>query len=127
MSVLKIKSITKLYDKYKILFLRQIKRNSFTKEIFEILHHRYTAHVIPPKESYFSIIKDMNNKYDVNIDVKMHHDDIKEVLENLDKFYKFENKEIRNKLNLLIRISGSPLYDYQASMEFKMLLTVNFN
>ena len=77
MSVLKIKSITKLYDKYKILFLRQIKRNSFTKEIFEILHHRYTAHVIPPKESYFSIIKDMNNKYDLNIDVKMHHNDIK--------------------------------------------------
>ena len=73
MSVLKIKYINQLHEEYKILFIKQLKRNSFTftKEIFEILQKRYFVHVSPSKESYFSIIKDMNNKYDLTIDVNM--------------------------------------------------------
>ena len=35
MSVLKIKSTNQLYEEYKILFLKQIKRNSFTKEFLK--------------------------------------------------------------------------------------------
>jgi hypothetical protein len=69
-----------LYEEYKILFLKQIKRNSFIKEFFEILQQRYNLQLTPPKESYFSIINYISNKYDLIIDINMNHNDIKEIL-----------------------------------------------
>ena len=50
-----IKSIQKLYEEYKILFLKQIKRNSFTKGINEILLRKYKQ-IRPTKESYINIL-----------------------------------------------------------------------
>jgi hypothetical protein len=49
MSVLKIKSTNQLYEEYKILFLKQIKRNSLTKQFFEVLQQTYNVHLTPPK------------------------------------------------------------------------------
>jgi hypothetical protein len=127
MSVLKINSANRLYEEYKILFLKQIKRNSFIKEFFEILQQRYNLQLTPPKESYFSIINDISNKYDLIIDINMNHNDIKEILEIVNNYYKYENEELSNKVKLIINKTGTPLYDNQARLELKLVLTVNFN
>jgi hypothetical protein len=62
MNILKIKTINQLYEKYKILFMRQIKRNEFTKDIFEYLQHKYRF-IKPARESNFHIIETIGNKY----------------------------------------------------------------
>ena len=62
MSILKIKSINQLYEEYKILFIKQLKRNTFTKEIFEVLRIKYNLNNKPPKESYFHIINFLSNE-----------------------------------------------------------------
>jgi hypothetical protein len=111
MSVLKINSANRLYEEYKILFLKQIKRNSFIKEFFEILQQRYNLQLTPPKESYFSIINDISNKYDLIIDINMNHNDIKEILEIVNNYYKYENEELSNKVKLIINTTGTPLND----------------
>jgi hypothetical protein len=80
-----------------------------------------------PKESYFSIIRELNIKYNLNIDVNMNHNDVKESLEIIANHYGFENEEILNKLKYVINITGTQLYDNQARMELKLLLCVNFN
>jgi hypothetical protein len=73
-----------------------LKKNSFTKEIYETLQREYNSTATTPKESYFSIIKELNIKYNLNIDVNMNHNDVKESLG-------FENEEIEIKdLNLLV-------------------------
>ena len=61
------------------------------KEIFEILQQRYTVHVSPSKQPYFSIIKDVTNKYELLFDVNINSRVIKESLEILDNYYKVEN------------------------------------
>jgi hypothetical protein len=80
-----------------------------------------------PKESYFSIIRELNIKYNLNFDVNMNHNDVKESLEIIANHYGFENEEILNKLKYVINITGTQLYDNQARMELKLLLCVNFN
>jgi hypothetical protein len=126
MSVLKIKSTNQLYEEYKILFLKQIKRNSFTKEFFEVLQQTYNVHLTPPKESYFSIINDISNKYDLIIDINMNQNEIKENLFIVNNYYRYENEEIINNVKLIINKTGTSLYDDQAKLELKLLLTVNF-
>jgi hypothetical protein len=127
MSVLRIKSTIQLYEEYKILFIKQLKKNTFTKEIYETLQGEYNSNVKTPKESYFSIIRELNIKYNLNIDVNMNHNDVKESLEIIANHYGFENEEILNKLKYVINITGTQLYDNQARMELKLLLCVNFN
>ena len=126
MSVLRIKSTIQLYEEYKILFIKQLKKNTFTKEIYETLQGEYNSNVKTPKESYFSIIRELNIKYNLNIDVNMNHNDVKESLEIIANHYGFENEEILNKLKYVINITGTQLYDNQARMELKLLLCVNF-
>ncbi len=80
-----------------------------------------------PKESYFSIIRELNIKCNLNIDVNMNYNDVKESLEIIANHYGLENEEILNKLKYIINITGTQLYDNQARMELKLLLCVNFN
>jgi hypothetical protein len=47
-----IKSILQLYEENLILFLKQIKQNSFTKEVYEILMSKYELFQ-PARESFF--------------------------------------------------------------------------
>ena len=64
-------------------------------------------HVSPSKESNFSIIKDISDKYDLIIDVNMNSRGIKESIEILDNYYKVENEEIKNKIKMLINKTGT--------------------
>ena len=126
MNVVKIKSINQIYEEYKILFMKQLKRNSFTKEIFETLQQRYNTLSKPPNQSYFAIIKQINNKYDLNIDVNISQNIIKQYIGIVNNYYKVDDEILMNKLRSIIHKTVTP-YDNQAKVEFKLLLTVNFN
>ena len=62
-----IKSIQQLYEEYKLLFLKQIKRNSFTKGIYETLLCKYEQ-IMPTKESYINILNQICIKYGFEIE-----------------------------------------------------------
>ena len=123
--MLKIKSINQLYEEYKILFIRQLRNNSFTKAIFEVLEKSYSLRS-SPSESYFSSIKELNSKYDIIIDINMDHRLMKENLAIIENSYKVDDDILISKLKTLVHATGTAQYDHQARMELKLLLTVNF-
>ena len=77
-----IKSIQQLYEEYKILFLKQIIRNSFTKLIYESLLCKYEQ-INPAKESYFNILNQICNKYGFEIEFI----NPKDILKNITEYY----------------------------------------
>ena len=127
LNVLKIKSINQLYEEYKILFIKQLRRNNLTKQIFEALQVVYNVPSKIPRESYFSIINSICNKYDIIIDINMNHKMLKENINIINENYIGQKETILNELRRIIQKTGSPSYDTQTRMQFKLLLTVNFN
>jgi hypothetical protein len=126
LNVLKIKSINQLYEEYKILFIKQLRRNNLTKQIFEALQVVYNVPSKIPRESYFSIINSICNKYDIIIDINMNHKMFKENINIINENYIGQEETILNELKQIIQITGSPSYDTQTRMQFKLFLTVNF-
>jgi hypothetical protein len=70
MNILKIKTIHQLYEEYKILFMKQIKRNKLTKDIFEYLQHKYKI-MKATRKSYFHIIETISNKYNFDLNINI--------------------------------------------------------
>ena len=57
----------------------------------------------------------------------MNQNEIKENLGIVNNYYRYENEEIINNVKLIINKTGTSLYDDQAKLELKLLLTVNFS
>jgi hypothetical protein len=57
----------------------------------------------------------------------MNQNEIKENLGIVNNYYRYENEEIINNVKLIINKTGNSLYDDQAKLELKLLLTVNFS
>ncbi len=74
-------------EEYKILFIKQLRRNNLTKQIFEALQVVYNVPSKIPKESYFSIINSICNKYDIIIDINMNYKTVKENISIINENY----------------------------------------
>ena len=120
---LKIKSIFQLYEEYKILFLKQIRRNVLTKNIYETLASKYSSILKPPRESYFNILNTICNKYDFSIS----NINIKASLESISSSYTTENDGLVDSLKFLMGRTGTELFDNESKMLFNLLLVVQFN
>ena len=116
-----IKSNQQLYEEYKILFMRQIRRNSFTKEIFETLKLKYEK-IQSPRESYIHILKHICIKYDFTIDTL----DIKKTLKAIIENYNTKNDGLVDSIRFLIRNTGTNNFFNEEKMLLKLLLTVYF-
>ena len=81
---------------------------------------------VPSKIPYFSIINSICNKYDIIIDINMNHKMFKENINIINENYIGQEETILNELRRIIQKTGSPSYDTQTRMQFKLLLTVNF-
>ncbi len=57
----------------------------------------------------------------------MNQNEIKENLGIVNNYYRYENEEIIKNVKLIINKTGTSLYDDQAKLELKLLLTVNFS
>ena len=115
-----IKSIQQLYE-YKILFLKQIKRNSFTKGIYETLLCKYEQ-IRPTKESYINILNQICIKYGFEIEFI----NLKDILNDIRDHYINDNLDI-NLIVLLkniLALSGAVDFNEEKRMMLSTLLTI---
>ena len=123
LNAINIKSILQLYDEYKIIFLKQIKRNQLTKNIYDFLLLKYNSGIRPSRESYFNILKQLCIKYKldfVNINIKTS-------IEIINCNYASSNDGLVDSLRFLISKTGSTSFDEQSLTLMKLLLTVQSN
>jgi hypothetical protein len=123
MNILKIKTINQLYEEYKILFLREIKRNKFTKDIFEYLQHKYRF-IKGASDSNFYIIETIGNKY--NFDLNINIFNVQYGLKVIQEYYKIDEDNLVEKIKIIMYKTGTSKFDHQTRTELKLLLAINF-
>ena len=124
MNILKIKTIHQLYEEYKILFMKQIKRNKLTKDIFEYLQHKYRF-IKGASDSNFYIIETIGNKY--NFDLNINIFNVQYGLKVIQEHYKIDEDNLVEKIKIIMYKTGTSKFDHQTRTELKLLLAINFS
>ena len=122
LKALNIKSIVQLYEEYKILFLKQIRMNSMTNDIYKWLLEKYKNDMKPARESYFNILIGVCNKYGID----SNRINVKIALETITNEYTVADYGLTDSIKFLISKSGSSEFDKVARNMLKLLLNVNF-
>jgi hypothetical protein len=98
-----IESIHHTYDKYKILFLKQIKKNDLTKRLYEYLTKFYSLAKKIPLESYVHII----NKLAEKLNVQLGDCTTKEICVKLSDHYTIANYGLIDSIRFLLSRTGT--------------------
>ena len=123
LNAVRIKSILQLYEEYKIIFLKQIQRNQFTKNIYDLLLNKYSTNLQPSRKSYFHILKEICSKYEFDIQ-KIN---IKSSIDIINSKYLIANDGLVNSIIFLIGKTGNKNFDNQSLGLLRLLLMLQPN